>query len=186
MISHEIIGDDMQAVVMSMAAGDEIRAEAGAMTYMTGGIEMEARMQGGLLGGLTRKFLAGETLFLTFFRCTTPTGTVAFSAPYPGKIVRMPLQGSAMLCQRGSFLCAAGDINISVAFTKKLGAGFFGGEGLFFALMTGPGRVWVQTLPFSRLADRVLSAFHGGKEEVRRGDLGGALGAIGDLISGDG
>jgi len=249
MISHEIIGDDMQAVVMSLTAGDEIRAEAGAMTYMTGGIEMDARMQGGLLGGLTRKFLAGESLFLTFFRCTTPTGTVAFSAPYPGKIVRLPLQGSAMLCQRGSFLCAAGDINITVEFTKKLGAGFFGGEGfilerfegtgelfvhsggtivpfelkagetlkvdtgclvafdptvdydiqfvggiktalfggegLFFALMTGPGRVWVQTLPFSRLADRVLAAFHGGKEEVRRGDLGGALGALGDLISGD-
>ena len=61
----------------------------------------------------------------------------------------------------------------------------FGGEGLFFATLTGPGRVWVQTLPFSRLADRVLSAFHGSKEEVRRGDLGGALGALGDLISGD-
>ena len=249
MITHEIIGDDMQAVVVSMAAGDEIRAEAGAMTYMTGGIEMDARMQGGLLGGLTRKFLAGESLFLTYFRCTTPTGTVAFSAPYPGKIIRMPLQNGAMLCQRGSFLCADGDINITVEFTKRLGAGFFGGEGfilerfegsgelfvhsggtivpfelkagetlkvdtgclvafdptvvydiefvggiktalfggegLFFAAMTGPGRVWVQTLPFSRLADRVLAAFHGGKEETRRGDLGGALGAIGDLIGGD-
>ncbi|PYR40341.1 MAG: TIGR00266 family protein, partial [Acidobacteria bacterium] len=174
---------------------------------------------------------------------------VAFSAPYPGKIIRMPLQNGAMLCQRGSFLCADGDINITVEFTKRLGAGFFGGEGfilerfegsgelfvhsggtivpfelkagetlkvdtgclvafdptvvydiefvggiktalfggegLFFAAMTGPGRVWVQTLPFSRLADRVLAAFHGGKEETRRGDLGGALGAIGDLIGGD-
>ena len=249
MITHEIIGDDMQAVVMTMAAGDEIRAEAGAMTYMTTGIEMDARMQGGLLGGLTRKFLAGESLFITYFSCTAPAGTVAFSAPYPGKIIRVPLQGSALLCQRGSFLCASGDINITVEFTKRLGAGFFGGEGfilerfegtgevfahsggtivpfdlkqgeslkvdtgclvafdptvdydiqfvggiktaifggegLFFALMTGPGRVWVQTLPFSRLADRVLSAFHGSKEEVRRGDLGGALGALGDLISGD-
>jgi len=239
----------MQAVVVSMGAGDEIRAEAGAMTYMTDGIEMDARMTGGILGGLTRKFLAGESLFLTYFRCTAPTATIAFSAPYPGKILRMPLKNSAMLCQRGSFLCADGDVNITVEFTKRLGAGFFGGEGfilerfegsgevfahsggtivpfelkageklkvdtgclvafdptvdydiefvggiktavfggegLFFALMTGPGRVWVQTLPFSRLADRVLSAFHGSKEEVRRGDLGGALGAIGDLIGGD-
>jgi uncharacterized protein (AIM24 family) len=55
MITHEIIGDDMQAVVVSMGAGDEIRAEAGAMTYMTDGIEMDARMTGGILGGLTRK-----------------------------------------------------------------------------------------------------------------------------------
>ena len=248
MISHQIIGDDMQAVVITMAAGDEIRAEAGAMTYMTGGIEMDARMQGGLLGGLTRKFLAGESLFLTYFRCTTPTGTVAFSAPYPGKIIRMPLQNGAMLCQRGSFLCADGDINISVEFTKRLGAGFFGGEGfilerfegsgelfvhsggtivpfelkagetlkvdtgclvafdptvvydiefvggiktalfggegLFFAAMTGPGRVWVQTLPFSRLADRIIAAHKGDREDVKR-DFGGVLGGLGDLIGGD-
>ena len=249
MITHEIIGDDMQAVVIGMTAGDEVRAEAGAMTFMTDGIEMDARMQGGLLGGLKRKFLAGESLFLTFFTCAAASGRVAFSAPYPGKILTLPLQNSAILCQRDSFLCAAGDIDINVEFTKRLGAGFFGGEGfilerlegtgqafihsggtivpmelkageklkvdtgclvafdptvdydiemvggiktalfggegLFFASMTGPGRVWIQTLPFSRLADRVLSAFHGSKEEVRRGDLGGALGAIGDLIGGD-
>jgi uncharacterized protein (TIGR00266 family) len=249
MITHEIIGDDMQAVVVSMGSGDEIRAEAGAMTYMTDGIEMDARMPGGLLGGLTRKFLAGESLFLTFFKCTVPAGRVAFSAPYPGKILTMALKDSAILCQRDAFLCAAGEVNITVEFTKRIGAGFFGGEGfilerlegtgdvfihsggtivllelkpgetlkvdtgclvafdptvtydiemvggiktalfggegLFLASMTGPGRVWIQTLPFSRLADRIMSAVHGSKEEVRRGDLGGALGAIGDLIGGD-
>ena len=249
MITHEIIGDDMQAVVITMAAGDEVRAEAGAMTYMTDGITMDARMEGGILGGLKRKLLAGESLFLTFFRCSVPSAKVAFAGPYPGKIIRMPLSHSAVLCQRDSFLCAAGPIDINVEFTKRLGAGFFGGEGfilqrlegsgevfihsggtivpmdlragekirvdtgclvafdptvdydiemvggiktaifggegLFLASMTGPGRVWIQTLPFSRLADRVMSAFHGSKEEVRRGDFGGAFGAIGDLIGGD-
>ena len=74
MISHEIIGDDMQAVVVSMTTGDEIRAEAGAMTYMTDGIDMDARMPGGILGGLTRKFLAGESLFLTYFTCAAASG----------------------------------------------------------------------------------------------------------------
>ena len=76
MISHEIIGDDMQAVVvsMAMAMGDEIRAEAGAMTYMTDGIDMDARMPGGILGGLTRKFLAGESLFLAYFTCAAASG----------------------------------------------------------------------------------------------------------------
>ena len=88
MISYEIIGDDMQAVVISMATGDEVRAEAGAMTYMTDGIDMDARMTGGLLGGLKRKFLAGESLFLTFFRCSTAGARVAFSAPFPGKIMK--------------------------------------------------------------------------------------------------
>jgi len=248
MITHEIIGDDMQAVVVSLGAGDEIRAEAGAMTYMTDGIEMDARMEGGLLGGLKRKFLAGESLFLTFFKGTSAAGRVAFSAPYPGKILTMPLRQSAILCQRDAFLCATGDIDINVEFTKRLGAGFFGGEGfilqrlegtgdvfihsggtvvllelkagekvkvdtgclvafdptvdydielvggiktalfggegLFFASMTGPGRVWVQTLPFSRLAQRIHAAYKGDREEVKR-DLGGALGALGDLIGGD-
>ena len=248
MVTHEIIGDDMQAVVITMAPGDEVRAEAGAMAYMTGGITMDARMEGGILGGLKRKLLAGESLFLTFFQSTVPLAKVAFAGPYPGKIIRLPLNNSAVLCQRDSFLCAAGHIDINVEFTKRLGAGFFGGEGfilqrlegtgevfihsggtivpmelkagekirvdtgclvafdptvdydiemvggiktalfggegLFLASMTGPGRVWIQTLPFSRMADRIMSASRGGHEEKRR-DLGGALGAIGDLISGD-
>jgi uncharacterized protein (TIGR00266 family) len=247
-MTHEIIGDDMQAVVLTMASGDEVRAEAGAMTYMTDGIEMDARMQGGILGGLKRKILAGESFFLTFFRCHAASARVAFSGPYPGKILRLPLQNSAILCQRDSFLCASGNIDINVEFTKRLGAGFFGGEGfilerlegtgeafihsggtiiamelkageklrvdtgclvafdpsvdydiqfvggiktaifggegLFFASMTGPGRVWIQTLPFSRLADRIIAARKGDREDVKR-DLGGALGAIGDLIGGD-
>src|SRR6185295_2463270 len=248
MITHEIIGDDMQAVVVTLAAGDEIRAEAGAMTFMTEGIEMDARMHGGLIAGLKRKLLAGESLFLTFFRSSVPGARVAFSGPYPGKILRMPLQNSALLCQRDSFLCAAGAIDINVEFTKRLGAGFFGGEGfilqrlegtgecfihsggtivplelkagekvrvdtgclvafeptvdydielvggiktalfggegLFLASMTGPGRVWIQTLPFSRLADRILAARKGDREDVKR-DFGGTFGALGDLIGGD-
>ena len=97
MITHEIIGDDMQAVVITLASGEEVRAEAGAMTYMTDGIEMDARMTGGLLGALKRKVLAGESLFLTFFRSHAPAAKVAFSGRYPGKIVRMPLQNSAVL-----------------------------------------------------------------------------------------
>jgi uncharacterized protein (AIM24 family) len=63
MITHDIIGDDMQAVVITLAAGDEVRAEAGAMTYMTDGIDMDARMEGGILGGLKRKLLAGRVCF---------------------------------------------------------------------------------------------------------------------------
>ena len=145
MIKHEIIGDDMQAVVLTLGSGDEVRAEAGAMTYMTDGIEMDARMQGGLLGGLKRKILAGESFFLTYFRCTRPSARVAFSGPYPGKIIRMPLQNSAVLCQRDSFLCAAGDVNINVEFTKRLGAGFFGGEGFILERLEGTGEAFIHS-----------------------------------------
>src|SRR3954468_14705943 len=139
MITHEIVGDDMQAVILTLAAGDEMRAEAGAMTFMTEGIEMDARMQGGFLGGLKRKLLAGESFFLTFFRSSRNGARVAFAGPYPGKILRMPLQDGALLCQRDSFLCASGQIDINIAFTKKLGAGFFGGEGFILEKLEGTG-----------------------------------------------
>jgi uncharacterized protein (TIGR00266 family) len=248
MITHEIVGDDMQAVVLMLGGGDVVRAEAGAMMYMTDQIEMEARMDGGLLGGLKRKLLAGESLFITHVRSTAPGAKVAFAGPYPGKIIHVHLAGQTLLCQRDAFLCATGDIDLSIAFTRRLGAGFFGGEGfilqkmtgtgdlfvhsggtivpfelkagerlkvdtgclvaldesvdydiagvggiktslfggegLFFASLTGPGRVWLQTLPFSRLAERIHTAYRGDKEDVKR-DFGGALGAIGDLIGGE-
>jgi uncharacterized protein (TIGR00266 family) len=248
MVTHEIIGDDMQAVILSMAQGDVVRAEAGAMMYMTDAIEMDAKMEGGFLGGLKRKLLSGESFFITYFRCNGPAAKVAFAGPYPGKIVQVNLQSQQLLCQKDSFLCAVGDVDISIAFTKRIGAGFFGGEGfilqklegsgqtflhsggtivsmqlaagerlrvdtgclvafdptveydiirvggiktslfggegLFFAALTGPGRVWLQTLPFSRLADRIHAAYRGDREDVKR-DFGGMLGGLGDLIGGD-
>jgi uncharacterized protein (TIGR00266 family) len=248
MIQHEIVGDDMQAVVVTLTSGDTIRAEAGSMMYMTDGIEMDAKMDGGLLGGLKRTLLAGESLFITYFHCRAPQAKVAFAGPYPGKIIPLALTAQAVLCQRDAFLCASGDIDISVALAKRLGAGFFGGEGfileklegtgqvflhsggtilehtlgagerlkvdtgclvafdpsvdydiqsvggiktslfggegLFFAAMTGPGRVWLQTLPFSRLAERIHAAYKGDREDVKR-DFGGMLGGLGDLIGGD-
>ena len=248
MVQHEIVGDDMQAVILSMGAGDVVRAEAGAMMFMTDAIEMDAKMEGGFLGGLKRKFLSGESFFITYFRCNGGAGRVAFAGPYPGKIVPIELRGRPLLCQKDSFLCAIGDVDISIAFTRRIGAGFFGGEGfilqklegtgqtflhsggtivpmelgpreklrvdtgclvafdptveydivrvggiktslfggegLFFAALSGPGRVWLQTLPFSRLADRINAAQRGDREEVKR-DLGGMLGGLGDLIGGD-
>ena len=249
MVQHEIIGDDMQAVIITMGAGDTIRAEAGAMMYMTDGVEMDTKMDGGFLGGLKRKFLAGESFFNTYFTGTTPGARVAFAGPYPGKIIPVAIApGRPILCQKDGFLCAVGEVDINIAFTKRLGAGFFGGEGfilqrlegtgqafihsggtivdmtlaagerlrvdtgclvafdetvgydiervggiktslfggegLFFAAMTGPGRVWLQTLPFSRLADRIHSAYRGDREDVKR-DFGGLFGGLGNLIGGD-
>lgn len=247
MVQHEIVGDDMQAVILTLGPGDAVRAEAGAMMFMTAGITMDAKMDGGLLGGLKRKLLAGESFFITHFRAETQAGRVAFAGPHPGKIIPMTLSSQAVLCQKDAFLCAKGDVDISIAFTQKIGAGFFGGEGfilqklegtgqvfihaggtvveialaqgetlkvdtgclvafdpsvryeiervggiktslfggegLFFAAMTGPGRVWLQTLPFSRLADRITQAHRADQGETKR-DLGGMLGGLGDIIGG--
>jgi uncharacterized protein (TIGR00266 family) len=145
MITHEIIGDDMQAIVMSMGAGDVIRAEAGTLMYMTDGVDMDAKMEGGLLGGLKRKLLAGESLFITYFKGTSAGARVAFAGPYPGKIIHIALNGQPVLCQRDAFLCCTGDIDLSIAFTKRLGAGFFGGEGFILQKMEGRGDLFIHS-----------------------------------------
>jgi len=100
MITHEILGDDMQAVVLTLGDGDVVRAEAGALMFMNDAVEMDARMDGGLLGGLKRKFLAGESLFITYFKGTAAGAKVAFAGPYPGKIIHIALSGQPVLCQR--------------------------------------------------------------------------------------
>ncbi len=230
-IDYTIIGHDMQIVEVHLDPGETVIAEAGAMNYMEQDIAFETRMgdgapDQGLMGKLFaagKRMITGESLFMTHF---TNRGevrrSVAFSAPYPGKIYPVNLSeiGGTVICQRDAFLCAALGTRVNVAFSKRLGSGFFGGEGfimqelngdglafihasgamiekelkdetlrvdtgclvamtpnidydigragglksmffggegLFLATLKGPGKVWVQSLPFSRLADRILA-----------------------------
>lgn len=257
-IDYELVGDDMQFVEIEVDPGEMVIAEAGAMMYMTEGIAMETRFgdpsrEGqGLLGKVWtagKRVLTGESLFMTTFTGRGPgKQRIAFAAPYPGKIVPMDLTqlGGELICQKNSFLCAARGVSVGIAFTKRFGAGLFGGEGfilqkltgdglafvhaggtlcqrrleegqhlrvdtgcivafqssvqydikfvggfkntlfggegLFFAVLTGPGEVWLQSLPFSRLANRVIAASSLGR---KRKDEGSILGGIGGLLNGD-
>src|SRR5436190_12047311 len=85
-MEYKIVGDDMQAVQIELHQGEEVYAEAGAMLYMGAGIDLQARMQGGIVKGLMRKFLAGESLFMSVFRCTAPSARLALANPIAGKI----------------------------------------------------------------------------------------------------
>lgn len=258
-IDYEIFGEEMQFVEVELDPNETVIAEAGAMMFMEGGIEMETRlgdgsepdkgMLGKLFDGAKRK-LTGESLFMTWFsNHGHGKKRVAFGAPYPGKIIPIDLRemNGELLCQKDAFLCAAMGTNVGIAFNKRIGAGlfggegfimqrlrgdgkafvhaggtiikkdlkageelridtgcivaftsgvnydiqmvkglksmFFGGEGLFLATLSGPGQVWLQSLPFSRLADRIYAAAPqtggGGKGE------GSALGGIFRMIGGD-
>jgi len=242
-IDYTILGDDMQAVSICLDPGESVRADPGSMMWMEDGIEMETSTGGGIMSGLKRA-IGGESFFITTF--TNEGGrlaTVGFAADYPGRIIPVDLSRGEVLCQRDAYLCSAQGIEVSVAFTKKLGAGFFGGEGfilqklsgdglgfihagghvierelaagetlrvdtgcivgfestvdydikmvkgvktmlfggegLFYATLRGPGLCWIQTLPFSRLADRISAAGGAGSkgEHKRFGDIvGGFLG----------
>ncbi|SET08318.1 TIGR00266 family protein [Methanococcoides vulcani] len=252
-IDYKIHGNEMQLVEIGLDKGETVRAEAGAMMFMGDGIKMETSTGGGILKGLKRAF-SGESFFITSFTQTgNGKGSVAFGAPYPGKIVPIDLteEGGSFLCQKDSFLCAADGIDISIAFSKRIGAGLFGGEGfilqrlhgdglafvhaggtilkkelapgetlrvdtgclvafsesidydiqfvggfknalfggegMVLATVKGPGKVYLQSLPFSRLADRIAAAI--GSGESNRGERGGISGigegALGGILGGD-
>jgi len=258
-IDYRIEGDDMQFVIVELDPNEAVVAEAGAMMYMESGIEMEtifgdgSQQNSGFVGSLLgagKRLLTGESLFMTVFLNQGAGKTrCAFGAPYPGKIMPVHLTdvGGSLLAQKNAFLCAAKGVSVGIAFNRKIGAGFFGGEGfimqkldgdgwaflhaggtlhertlapgetirvdtgcivafqpsvdfdikfvggvktalfggegLFFATLRGPGKVWLQSLPFSRLADRIISAApsQGGKQTGE----GSVLGGLGRLIDGN-
>lgn len=154
-VDYEIFGDDMQLVEIELDPGETVIAEAGAMNWMEDGITFEAKMgdgskpDKGLFGKLMdagKRALTGESIFMTHF---THQGQgkkrVAFGAPYPGKILPINLSdfGGTLLCQKDAFLCAALGTEVSIAFQKKLGAGFFGGEGFILQKLTGDGMAFI-------------------------------------------
>lgn len=259
-IDYQILGEDLQAIVITLDPNESVVAEAGAMMYMHEPIEMSTQLSMSEGKGLFsrvleagKRALTGDSFFVTFFTNKgSARADVAFSAPYPGRVIPVELAdfGGTLLCQKDCFLCGARGISVDMAFTKKIGAGLFGGEGfilqkvsapegrgqaflhaggtivqmnlapgqalkvdtgclvafqpsvdydiqtvpgiknklfggegLFFVLLKGPGTVWLQTLPFSRLADRIFAASpeHGGHGV----DEGSILGGLGRILDGE-
>ncbi|MEN8729076.1 MAG: TIGR00266 family protein [Desulfuromonadales bacterium] len=154
-VDYTIIGDDMQMVQVELDPGETVIAEAGAMNYMEPDIEFEARMgdgseaESGLMGklfGAGKRALTGESVFMTHFSNRGSVKRhVAFAAPYPGKIIPMDLgkMGGEILCQKDAFLCAASGTRVGIALQRRLGAGFFGGEGFILQSLQGDGMVFV-------------------------------------------
>lgn len=159
MNSHEIDytlhGDDMQMVEVELDPQETVIAEAGAMNWMDTQINFETKMgdgsepNTGFFGKLVnagKRALTGESIFMTHF---TNTGSgkrkVCFSAPYPGKIIPIDLKevNGEILCQKDAFLCAALGTKLDIAFTKRLGAGFFGGEGFILQKIQGNGKAFL-------------------------------------------
>jgi len=142
-LEYAIQGDNLQVVRIKLKPGQEVYAEAGKMLYKTANVEWESRMAGDglgakLLGALKRK-LMGESLFWTYFRSNGP-GEVGFAGSYPGRIQAFELAaGQSVIVQRDSFVCAQSSVQVNIEFVKRIGAGFFGGEGFILERLTGPG-----------------------------------------------
>ena len=156
-IDFKLYGDDMQFVEVELDPQETVIAEAGALMMMEDGIAMEtifgdgsASSGGsGLMGklmGAGKRIITGESLFMTTF---TNKGTgkrhVSFASPYPGKIIPMDLStlGGKVICQKDAFLAAAKGVSIGIEFQRKLGTGFFGGEGFIMQKLEGDGMAFV-------------------------------------------
>ena len=154
-VDFQVLGDDMQIVEVELDPGETVVAEAGAMNYMEDGIGFEAKMgdgsnaDEGIMGKLLnvgKRVLSGESIFLTHFTNTAiGKKRVAFSAPYPGKIIPVDMAKvkGELYCQKDAFLCAAFGTRVGIAFTKRLGTGFFGGEGFILQKLQGDGMAFL-------------------------------------------
>src|SRR5438105_14745188 len=130
------------AVVVALQPGETLTSEAGAMMFISGDISMDVEMPGGLMGGLKRKLLAGESLFLTRYLANGP-GAVGITGPFPGSIRQHELAGE-IICEKHAYLGHHGELEIESAFAQKLGRGFRGGgEGFFLQRLKGNGTVWL-------------------------------------------
>jgi uncharacterized protein (TIGR00266 family) len=142
-LKYKISGDNLQLVTLEIDPGEKVYAEAGALVYMSNNVNMDAKMRGGFLKGFGRKF-AGETLFLTEFTSAGGTGLVSFGGNAPGTIKPIELsEGKEFMVQKDAFLVAEDGVDLSIAFQKRLGAAFFGGEGFILEKLTGKGTVFV-------------------------------------------
>jgi uncharacterized protein (TIGR00266 family) len=144
-IEYRIEGDASPLLTIILDPGEAVQAEAGTMVTMDPGIEMSTEMPGGLMGGLFRKF-SGETFFMPFFSNTADERrTVSFASPMPGQIKAIDLSenGGLFFCQRDAYLCSAKGVGISIALTKRLSSGLFGGEGLILQKLEGDGMAFL-------------------------------------------
>src|SRR5689334_9573939 len=146
-LDFTIHGDNLQIARVRLKSGQEVYAEAGKMVYKTSNVQWDTRMSGTTLGeklmGALRRTVTGESLFLTYFRANGD-GEVGFAGSYPGRIQVFELPaGKSILAQRDAFVFAQPSVQFNVALVKRLGAGFFGGEGFILEKFTGPGAVFI-------------------------------------------
>ncbi len=139
---YEISGTVMQTVAIDLAPGEIVYSQTNCMCWMNDAVEMNTNTGGGLFAGIGR-MLGGGSLFVTDFTARG-NGHVAFAPRFPGKI--MPVQlapGQSLICRKESFLCAEKSVTFEIAWQKRVGAGFFGGQGFILQKVSGPGTVFL-------------------------------------------
>ncbi len=141
-MKYTITGDNLQFVNVQLDADEKIQSEAGAMRYMTGNVTMEAKMKGGLFKGLKRA-ISGDSFFLVDYQAHGGTGIVGLGGAAPGKIVDIDISKGTWIVQKTGYLASELGVDLDIAFQKKLGSVFFGGEGFVLQKLSGQGIAFV-------------------------------------------
>lgn len=143
-MKYQIVGTTMQAVIVQLEPGQTVYSETGGMAWMSNNVIMNTNAGGagigGMLGGMIKRAVAGESLFIVDFTVRDGRGMVAFVSEFPGKVVPLHLgPGQSMVMQRDAFMCAEKTVSLEVHFRRNLGTRMFGGEGYVLQRVTGPG-----------------------------------------------
>jgi len=143
-MQYTINGSVMQALEIKLDPGERVFTEKGAMVWMRGDVKMDSNLKGGLFKSLGRVF-AGESLTLNFFEAGRKGGYVGFAPMGPGKVIPLHVApGKEIICQRDAFMVAEEGVELSIYLQKKLGAGFFGGEGFVMQRLSGQGTAFAE------------------------------------------
>jgi len=141
---YEIHGTVLPTLEVYLSNGESMYTESGGMAWMKGNIEMTTNTKGGLMKGLGRA-LSGESLFMTTYTSRDPEALIVFTPEAPGHVIDVRLEaGQSLICQKDAFMCAQDSVEMKMHFRKKLGAGFFGGEGFILQQITGPGFAFLE------------------------------------------
>ncbi len=141
-MQYQLSGTIMQTVAIDLLPGETVYSQTNTMAWMNDAVQMDTHTGGGFFAGLKRSF-SGGSFFITDFTATG-NGHVAFAPRFPGTIFPAQLEaGQSLICRKETFLCAQKSITLELAWQKRLGAGFFGGDGFILQKVTGPGIVWL-------------------------------------------
>ncbi|MBS5659951.1 MAG: TIGR00266 family protein [Clostridiales bacterium] len=143
-MQYQIVGEPLSAVICNVEAGESLITERGSMSWMTPNMQMETTSNGGFGKAIGRMF-AGEALFQNRYTAQGGPGQITFASSFPGSIKVFNISpGNEMVVQKSGFLASEAGVELSVFFQKKLGSGFFGGEGFIMQKLSGNGTAFVE------------------------------------------
>ena len=142
-MDYKIIGNVMPIVQFELSRGETIKSEAGAMKFMDADIKMETQAQGGV-GGFIKRKMMGESGFFNIYTAVRDENKIAFGHSFPGHIIPIELGKRNIILQKRAFLCSTEGVELEIFFQKKLGTGFFGGEGFIMQKLLGQGMAFAE------------------------------------------